>query len=298
LHLDLESYLQERCFAMAQQLTPERLQSLQQQLTPPQMQQVLQWQQQQAWQQEQSWQEQRPDLRFDLNDRVVCNLGVRWAAGNIVGIDLDLKDDWCYLVKLDHHPGTEGRTISVPQDSDRVCVQEVCFFPPQMDLIKGAAPELAKTTGKSTLRFASGDRISCRVRNGTDKLENWLSGKVDVEYPELPGPHQWGDEDEVMGTYPSKVAYRVKLDQGGVVFCHADNHTLIRREGLGPQTRVKGVSKRMEDRKTPDGALVRFDHVTERQKRLDRPNCDNPSSNKAKTSVQLTPEQKKALFLE
>jgi len=101
-----------------------------------------------------------------------------------------------------------------------------------------------------------------------------------------------------MGTYPSKVAYRVKLDQGGVVFCHADNHTLIRREGLGPQTRVKGVSKRMEDRKTPDGALVRFDHVTERQKRLDRPNCDNPSSNKAKTSVQLTPEQKKALFLE
>jgi len=316
LHSALESYVKERCFVMSQQtnlLSQEQLQMLQQQLTPEQMRQVLDWQQQQqrqqqlAREQEQAWQQQRPDLRFDLNDRVVCNLGVRWAAGHIVGTDPDMKDDWCYVVKLDNRPGLVGRTISVPHDSDHVCVQEVCFLPPQMEQVKGAAPEIPETSAKSTLRFASGDRVSVRVRNGADKLENWLPGKVDAEYPELPGPHTWGDEDEVMGSFPIKVAYRVKLDRGGVVFCHLDNYTLIRREGLEPQTRVKGISKRMEERKTPDGALVRFDHGTERQKRLDRPNSNDSSPNKAeqqtknktaKAPIELTPEQRKALFLE
>lgn len=286
----------------------EQMRTLQQQLSPEQFQQVLEHFRQQQWmqqarqrEQERAWRQQRPDLRFDLNDRVICYLGVRWAAGNIVGVDPDEKDDWCYLVKLDNHPGMEGRTISVPQDSDRVCVQEVCFLPPQMELVKGAAPELPKSTGKSTLRFAQGDRVSCRVRNGQDKLENWCSGTVEAEYPELPGPHEWGDDDEVMGSFPSKVAYRVKLDKGGIAYCHLDNYTLIRKEGLEPQERVKGISKRMEDRKTSDGALVRFDHVTERQKRLDRPKAnddDNDKKPKAKAPVELTPEQKKALFLE
>jgi len=278
------------------------------------------WQQQQlVWQQQQGWQEQRrpkqewrkpryqqsPKLRFDLNDRVVCNIGVRWAAGHIVGVNPDCKNEWVYLVKLDPHPSLEGRTICVPEDSEDVCFQEVCFGAQQLELTKGAAPELPKKTGKASLRFAQGDRVVCRVRHGLDKLENWRAGEVDVEYPSLPGPLEWGEEGDAMGTYPSSVAYRVKLDQGGFVLCHADNYTLIRREGLEPQTRVKGISKRLEDRKASDGALVRFDHVTERQKPLDCTSSkavtvavQEPKAEEPKTAEQLTAEQKTILFLE
>lgn len=230
-----------------------------------------------------------------------------------MGVDADCKDEWVYLVKLDTHPGLEGRTICVPEDSEDVCFQEVCFGQQLLELTKGAAPELPKKTGKMPLRFTKGDRVVCRVRHGADKLENWVAGEVDAEYPALPEPLEWGDEDidDVTGTYPPSVAYRVKLDRGGFVLCHADNYTLIRRVGLEPQTRVSGVSKRLEDRKGPDGALVRFDHVTERQKPLDRtsskavtavveptkePEAEEPK--KAVQAVQLTAEQRKALFLE
>jgi len=280
-------------------------------------QQQLEWQQQQGGQEPQGpqkqrrpqkdrpkpRQQQRPKLRFDLNDRVVCNIGVRWAAGNIVGVDPDCKDEWVYLVKLDPHPSLEGRTICVPEDSEHVCFQEVCFSPQLLELSKGAAPELPKKTGKTPLRFAEGDRVVCRVRHGADKLENWCAGEVEAENPALPGPLEWGDEDDAMGTFPPSVAYRVKLDRGGSVLCHADNYTLIRREGLEPQTRVAGVSKRLEDRKGSDGTLVRFDHVTERQKPLDRTSAKAVTAvvqptEEPKTAVQLTAEQKKALFLE
>jgi len=281
----------------------EQQQKQQKQQKQQRQRQQQQWQQQggqpprrQGWPQQgrqRSWSRWRPTLRFDLNDRVVCDLGVRWAAGHVVGSDPDYNDDWCYLVKLEPHPGLEGRTICVPQDTENVCFQEVCFSPQQMDLIKGAAPELPKTGSKLALRFAQGDRVTCRVRHGADFLENWCSGEVDAEYPPLPEPLQWGEEAGAAEAYPSSVAYRVKLDQGGVVYCHADNYTLIRREGLEPQTRVKGVSKRMEDRKNPDGALVRFDHMTERDKRLNL-----PSSDTAGAAADLTLEQRKALFLE
>lgn len=219
-----------------------------------------------------------------------------------MGTDPEEKDEWCYLVKTDPHPGIESRTICVPEDSEEVCVQEVCFSPGQMELIKGAAPELLD---KPSFRFEVGARVCCRVRHKADMLENWQVGSVESVHPKLTGPLDWGDED-IQGVFPASVAYRVKLDGGGLVFCSADNHTLIRREGLEPQTRVKGVSKRMENRKELSGELVRFDHMTERKKRLDNPSSDVKNSvveladevKKVNSVVELTDEVKKALFIE
>jgi len=299
----------------------------QQQVWQPQgwQQEQFMWQQNQGWQQPkgkgrsqkgrpQQRKQQTPKLRFDLNDRVVCNIGVRWAAGNIVGVDPHCKDEWVYLVKLDSHPGLEGRTICVPEDTEYVCFQEVCFGEQLPELTKGAAPELPKKAGKMPLRFAQGDRVVCRVRHGPDKLENWRAGEVDAEYPPLPEPLEWGDEDDdAEGSFPASVAYRVKLDGGGVVICHADNYTLIRREGLEPQTRVRGVSKRLEDRKNSDGVLIRFDHVTERHKQLEctssktdavvvqpaeEQKAKETKAEVPKKAIELTAEQRKALFLE
>eukprot|EP00928_Gymnodinium_smaydae_P045736 TRINITY_DN3044_c0_g1_i1.p1 TRINITY_DN3044_c0_g1~~TRINITY_DN3044_c0_g1_i1.p1 ORF type:complete len:364 (-),score=38.79 TRINITY_DN3044_c0_g1_i1:230-1288(-) len=237
------------------------------------------------------------ELRFSLNDRVVCNLGIRWVAGHIVGTDPDESDEWCYLVKTDPHPGLEQRTISVPEDSEYVCVQEVCFGPGSMIFTKGAAPEVAE---KPSSRFKAGDRVSCRIRSKSDKLENWRPGTVETVNYELPEPHEWGEADEedendvgISGTFPAVVAYRVKLDNGHFVHCHADNYTLIRREGLAPQTRVKGVSKRMEDRQDASGKRYRFDHMTEKKKDLDVPEPEVKSS-----ILELTDEEKKALFID
>lgn len=244
-------------------------------------------------------QPQKKVLRFDLNDRVVCNLGIRWIGGHVVGTDPEEKDDWCYLVKTDPHPGFESRTISVPDDSEHVCVQEVCFAANSRDMTftKGAAPEVSD---KKPLRFEVGARVVCRVRHKADGLENWKAGEVQVVNQKLPEPLDWGDEEEdIKGIFPASVAYSVKLDGGGLVLCHADNYTLIRREGLEPQTLVKGVSKRMEERKDSSGKLVRFDHMTERHRVLDNPESDKEETVvKKETVVQLTDEQKMALFIE
>jgi hypothetical protein len=237
----------------------------------------------------------KKEPRFDLNDRVVCNLGMRWIGGRIVGTHPEETDDWCYLVKTDPHPGIESRTITVPEDIDEVCIQEVCFSPTEMHLIKGAAKEISEGVA---LRFEVGERVSCRVRCKSDALENWQSGEVVSLNVELPLPLEWGDDefdDEMKGVYPTSIPYLVKLDSGGSVLCHADNYTLIRREGFEPQTRVKGVSKRMEDRREAPGALVRFDHVTERRKVLEVPASEEK---KIGSVIQFTDEQKKALFIE
>lgn len=235
-------------------------------------------------------------LRFDLNDRVVCNLGPRWVGGHVVGTDADNEQDWDYLVKVDRHPGLLEGSLTVPEDSDRICIQEVCFGVENMEQIKGAAPEVPLDNSKQKLRFKAGDRVACRIRNGDDGLEVWCLGAVAVVNAPLPGPLDWGG-DGLSGMYPSTVAYQVNLDNGTVVFCHADNYTLIRREGLEPQNRVKGVSKRMEDRQCLDGSRIRVDHLSERQ----RPIIESSSSDSGSdvdTTCGLTDAQKKVLFID
>lgn len=235
-------------------------------------------------------------LRFELNDRVVCNLGIRWVGGLVVGTDAENEEDWDYLIKTDRHPGLPEEPLQVPEDSDDICIQEVCFTAENMELIKGAAPEVPIGMNKQKLRFKTGDRVTCRVRNGEDGLETWCLGAVGAVNAPLPGPLHWGSGG-LSGLHPSTVAYQVNLDNGTEVFCCADNYTLIRREGREPQERVKGVSKRLEERQCPDGSRVRFDHWSERQRTIVESSVSDSGSGDDNPG-ELTDAQKKALFMD
>lgn len=214
----------------------------------------------------------RGNLRFGLNDRVLCNCGDRWLSGHIVGSAVPDDDDILpYLVKTDNRPGLPSSTISVPFDEDEVCVQEVCFEPsslPELRLIK-AATAIVNESSRPKLRFSTGDNIVCRIRNDpNDGLEQWVPGVIDMTWAEIPGERTWSMAD-MTGEYADVVPYKVSLKSGRSVFCHRDDHTLIRREGMQPQERVKGISKRMELRRREDGSKEKIDHVTERRKVLE-----------------------------
>lgn len=217
---------------------------------------------------EEDIEELRKRLRFGLNDRVLCQCGPRWLSGWIVGTAVaDDEDLLPYLVKTDPLPGLPSATISVPRDLEEICVQEVCFDPnTQLDLVKCAA-SLVPETKRPKLRFGVGDKIVCRVRNSPqDGLEQWVPGVINEIWPALPGEEKW-DMGDASGKYPDVVPYKINLASGWV-FCHKDDHTLIRREGMQPVTRVRGISKRMELRQCADGSKERIDHVTERRKRM------------------------------
>jgi len=213
----------------------------------------------------------RKQLRFDLNDRVLCNFGPRWLSGHIVGTAVPEEDELLpYLVKTDPVPGLPSKSISVPFDTEQICVQEVCFdASSQLQLIKAAAA-LVSESKKPKLRFTVGDPVVCRIRNDPkDGLEQWVPGAIEKVWPKLPGENggTW-HIGGASGKFPDMVPYRIELASGGCIYCHRDDHTLIRRQGMEPMTRVKGISKRMEVRKCGDGVEERIDHVTERRKRL------------------------------
>lgn len=210
----------------------------------------------------------RANLRFALNDRVVCNCGPRWFSGHVVGTAVVDDDEILpYLVKTDPLPGVPGRTISVPEDDDEICVQDVCFDPKtQLHLVMTAAQDVPESS-RPQLRFAIGDAVVVRVRNSAeDGLEQWLPGKVGATWPKFERrPKRWNIAG-VTGEFPDTVPYKVDLRDGRWLYCHRDHFTLIRREGMQPHTRVKGASKRMEVIKAEDGSIEQVDHQTERRK--------------------------------
>jgi hypothetical protein len=206
----------------------------------------------------------RSNLRFSLNDRVVCNCGTRWLSGHVVGTAFWDDDGLTpYLVKTDPIPGVPCRTIGVPVDEDNTCVQEVCFNPiTQLNLVKAAAQQIAQT--KPKLRFNVGDQVAVRIHNNTeDGLEQWVKGTINSIWCKLGGQWWLGDQS---GNFPEYVPYKVDLINGTWVFCHRDHFTLIRRDGFQPQTRVKGISKRLEIVQAIDGSKEQIDHQTERRK--------------------------------
>jgi hypothetical protein len=225
---------------------------------------------------EEELKEMRKDLRFDLNDRVLCYCGPRWLSGHVVGTAVpDEGEVLPYLVKTDPLPGLSSKTISVPNDKDGTCTQEICFDPTtDMHLVKAAATVLTGST-RPKLRFAQGEKVCVRLRNGEDGLERWLPGVVDTLWAELPGPHDWFISDDCKGQYPTHVAYQVVLNEGGWVYVHRDHHTLIRREAFRPTARVKGISKRFEIRTTADGTKEQVDHQSERKKRMREEDLDD-----------------------
>lgn len=208
-------------------------------------------------------------MRFALNDRVVCYCGARWLSGQIVGTVV--PDDGSlipYLVKTDPIPGLPAKTISVPQDLDSLCTQEVCFDPDsELHLIKAAALVIPVSC-RPRLRFKNEEQVVCRIRsNRDDSLEHWVPGRVCSTWPNLPGDKGW-EIDGISGEYPDAVPYKVDLEDGTWIYCHRDHHTLIRRKGMEPKTLVRGISKRMEVRTALDGSKEKVDHATERCKRL------------------------------
>lgn len=219
---------------------------------------------------EQDIEKLRGMLRFGLNDRVLCWVGPRWLSGHIVGtavVDQD-KELLPYVVKTDANPGLPSRTISVPSDTDDICKQEICFDPcAQINLVKAAARSLPGSK-KPNLRFAVGDKVVCRIQNSPkDGLENWAPGAINEIWAKLPGDLTWNLGD-ISGQFPDVVPYKVNMASGGWIYCHWDNHSLIRREGMEPLHRVRGISQRMEVRKAEDGSMEKIDHVTERRKRM------------------------------
>lgn len=216
----------------------------------------------------------RESLRYGLNDRVLCFCGPRWLSGLIAGSAVpDEGDILPYLVKTDPLAGLPSNTISVPADNDDTCTLEVCFDSVnELHLTKASAQHIKS---KVKLRFAVGQKVVCRIRNSSqDSLEQWVPGTVSVLWPELPGERKW-EMGGVSGEFPAAVPYKVDLSNGAYAFCQRDHHTLIRREGMEPQTKVKGTSKRMEVRVTKDGTQERVDHETERSKRMMKVESDS-----------------------
>merc|ERR1712113_585282 len=55
----------------------------------------------------------RKGLRFELNDRVLCNCGPRWLSGHVVGAAVpDASSIIPYLVKTDPRLGLPSKTLT------------------------------------------------------------------------------------------------------------------------------------------------------------------------------------------
>merc|ERR1711966_89952 len=111
----------------------------------------------------------RKRFRFSLNDRVCCYCGPRWLSGQVVG-------------------------AAVPQDSEDICVQEVCFDPDSEMHLVNAASQSVSESSKPKLRFAVGDKIMCRVSSSpedADDLEKWVPGTISEIWPKIPGELEW-----------------------------------------------------------------------------------------------------------
>lgn len=187
------------------------------------------------------------ELRFRQGDRVVCNLGDRWAAGRVLSVNVEDPEDpqerLPYVVKTDHLPRLGGsRTISVPGDNDRICTREVCF--PVQEWAADASPVYPRA---KDLRFAPGDAVAFRVYDAHDGLACWAEGRVVQAWPQVKG---------------QIVPYLLAANFGGNYWAHLDDHTLVRLPANKPRQRGRGVAGRLEVREMADGTLEKFDHVT------------------------------------
>lgn len=208
----------------------------------------------------------RKMLRFGVGDRVLCNIGPRHVSGVIVDTAVPSHSNELvlpYLVETDPFPGYASRRICVPQDSEVVCVQETCFdAETELDLIRSAT-QVIEDTSRVKLRFGLGDKVICRVENDAeDWLEVWVPGFVKGVWPSI-GEASWS-----LGKLANVVHYKVELATGKWIYCHRDDHTLIRRQGMQPKSRVAGISKRYENIVEPRGRKFRLDYETGRRKRL------------------------------
>lgn len=219
--------------------------------------------------------------RFDKTDRVLCAINEGWSAGSVQALDEEDPDDpsrkFPYIVKLD---APIGKLIAVPEDDNSCCAPEVCFGQ------RGIEDDLWWTLfciplyQPKTRRFAAGDRVACAVEDVTDDYSRWAPGtviQVDFSLEDdakrlLPDHRKWDGAS-------SRVPYWVKLDNGGLVFVHRDDHWLVRDLALqaeGPRQTAKGYRclARIETRQRPDGTWEKVDHFTRQVRRISPPDCE------------------------
>lgn len=211
-------------------------------------------------------------LRFEQGDRVICRLGQRLAPGRILQTNAGDPDDprgglfVAYVVKTDAlSSDLPPETVGVPHDGEALCVRETCL-PESLEKIAMFCAQADQQQHK--LRFSPGDRVGFRVEDTSEGLDQWICGVVKETWPRLAGPYEFEGV-----TFAETVPYAVVSDAGHarpepLLYCHRDDHTLIRKEANVPQSRTRGVAKRFEKRTLTQGSLEMFDHVTCRSKRV------------------------------
>jgi len=212
--------------------------------------------------------EMKPELRFDVGDRVLCNMGERRLVGVVKMKDVcndgdhgeghgDHGEKIAYVVEPDTIPGSESKKmISVWYDEDEVVCRERCFHESELWLTKWAAPIISESQRKP-LRFSPDEIVGIRIWDTDDGFEQWVFGRVLEIWPSLPEPVQEGFLQSA-----DAVPYKVDVHGHGIFYCHRDDHTLLRRPENVPRTPGKRITPRFEPRKLPNGNMVMFDNLT------------------------------------
>merc|ERR1712224_440908 len=117
------------------------------------------------------------------------------------------------------------------------------------------------------LRFAPGERVSFRVEDAKDGLDQWLCGEVKEAWPKLHQPCQF-EGVQFVDTVPAVEADSTFGRLEVSYYCHRDDHTLIRKEENMPQERSFGIARRMEKRVLAGNTTVTFDHATCRSRKI------------------------------
>ena len=148
------------------------------------------------------------DMRFKVDDRVMCNMGPKgWLPGVVHGVKVrqdGMPDGYCTAYKVQLWiSDTEGgprKFVQAPHDVDQI--------------IQAAPPLMMRNADPETLRFSVGDEVLCNVNN------EWAKGVVEVVMP-------W---DAVRMPPDMCGAYSVKRADGkGVIMAPVDHPQLVRR---------------------------------------------------------------------
>lgn len=224
------------------------------------------------------WKNATPiDLRFQIGDRVFCNLGapLYFRPGTVQERWVQQQGDWCpYLVVVDGK--SRGDMIAVPDDDDSVCMRETCF--PANEFGNSLITHVSKYQKDKRyrkLRFPVGEKVAFRVMDDDDEMDCWIEGTVLKHWVELPG-FKYVKEENVLQPWTQRkmvAPYLFSADFEEAEKClfygHEDDHTLVRLPQNKPRKRVRGIVERFETRSVHnssgepnDSHLETIDHVT------------------------------------
>eukprot|EP00419_Tripos_fusus_P005919 CAMPEP_0172688188 /NCGR_PEP_ID=MMETSP1074-20121228/22242_1 /TAXON_ID=2916 /ORGANISM="Ceratium fusus, Strain PA161109" /LENGTH=637 /DNA_ID=CAMNT_0013507795 /DNA_START=61 /DNA_END=1975 /DNA_ORIENTATION=- len=210
-----------------------------------------------VWQIRSYWStEMKEELRFDVGDRVLCNVGERRIGGVVTKTDVSAKE-FVYLVQTDPLPSFESNLLAVPRDDDDTCCRERCFHESELSSCTKWAAPIVSVSERKPLRFSPDELVSIRIWDTDDGYEQWANAKVLKIWPSLPGPVLEGFLQSA-----DAVPYKVDAHGHGIFYCHRDDHTLLRLPENVPRIPGKRITPRFELRELPDGKTEKFDNQT------------------------------------